>query len=388
MRQGLFAGGYGFVAGASTALILWLMQWLSDRVWDGRDAPWQIFATIMVGGVLIAVLRHFYAGESLAAQVADARDPDANRWRNTLLLAGMAVVAIAFGGAIGPEAGILAVIAEMSTVIAALIARNHAEARLIGEVGASGALGGLYGSPPGGAMIADAEPETPKWQLYLAAVTGLIGFLVVGQRILAGGGFRIHLPSYVPANDGSDFLWAIVPALMGAAVGCLFILILPRAQSAMHKLGGISIQTLVGTALFAALAAAVPLLRFSGHHEMEMLLDPALSLGPVLLIGLAALKMLAMAICLASGWRGGAAFPLLFAGAAAALAPVALLPDMPVTVALVAGMAAAITVGMGRPIAAMLIAVFLIGPIAVGPLCVGGLVGWIVSRYAPKPELH
>lgn len=106
------------------------------------------------------------------------------------------------------------------------------------------------------------------------------------------------------------------------------------------------------------------------------------------LLGLAFLKALALAICLAAGWRGGAAFPLLFIGAAAGASALWLAPDMPVTPTLVAGMTAALTVGLGKPLAAMLIAALIIGVPAAGPLCVGAGIGWAASRLVPRPQLH
>ena len=124
------------------------------------------------------------------------------------------------------------------------------------------------------------------------------------------------------------------------------------------------------------------------NHELDAMLNWARDAGMGALLALALLKALALALCLASGWRGGAAFPLLFIGAAAGAATLVLIPQIPVTVALVAGMSAALTVGMGRPVPAMLIAVLLIGPAALGSLCVGSLVGWAASSLAPAPKLH
>ncbi|SIS91720.1 Voltage gated chloride channel [Paracoccus saliphilus] len=140
--------------------------------------------------------------------------------------------------------------------------------------------------------------------------------------------------------------------------------------------------------MFSLLATAFPILRFSGHHELQEMLHWGQEAGLIALLALAALKVLALSLCLASGWRGGAAFPLIFAGAAAGAAAVWLLPQSPVTVAVVAGIGAALTVGMGKPLAAMLIALLLIGPVAIEPLCTGLLIGWLVSRQLPKAELH
>lgn len=98
--------------------------------------------------------------------------------------------------------------------------------------------------------------------------------------------------------------------------------------------------------------------------------------------------MLALALCLASGWRGGAIFPLIFAGAAAGGAALALQPQANPTLALVAGIAAATTVGIGKPAAALLIVALLIAPLAPAPLLVGALVGYGLARLGPAPSLH
>ena len=197
----------------------------------------------------------------------------------------------------------------------------------------------------------------------------------------------LPLPPHTTPRDGSDLLWAIVPALLGAGTGLLARWSQPRLAHALARLGTPMVQTLAGTALFALLAAAVPLVRFSGHHELVHALEHGVTAAAALL-GLALLKALAMALCLASGWRGGQIFPLLFAGAAAELAAVNGLPVLPVTVALVAGMTAAATVGMGKPVAVLLIMLLLTGASAPGAFCVGALVGYGAARLLPARAGH
>ena len=64
------------------------------------------------------------------------------------------------------------------------------------------------------------------------------------------------------------------------------------------------------------------------------------------------------------------------------------LPVLPVTVALVAGMTAAATVGMGKPVAVLLIMLLLTGGSAPGALCVGALVGYGAARLLPARAGH
>lgn len=388
VKQVAIAAVYGAIAGAVAAVVLWAMNGLSHFLWQGTVAWWRVFATIMAGGVLIAALRLVSGGHEadLARQLQQADNPMATRQRLILCLAGIAIVAVGFGGAIGPEAGVLAVVAEMSTLVSFAIGKSRDEQRLVGQAGAAGALSGIYGSPPGGAAMTDNETPTPL--LYLAAVAGLLGFLLAAKFLLEGGGLRIRLEDYVSPLDGTDMLHALLSALLGGLAGLGFVYLLPLVRSLLDRVGGVVAQTLAGTLAFAILASLFPVLRFSGHHELEAMLAWGQGVGVAALMVLALLKALALAICLASGWRGGAAFPLLFVGAAAGAAALSVMPQTDVTLALIAGMSAAITVGMGRPIAAMLIVVFLVSPLAVGPLSIGVLFGYGLSKIGPKAELH
>lgn len=388
MIKALISVLYGFVAGMTAALVLWGMGLVSRLVWSGPDTRWYIFAVILVGGGIIALLRGGSDGLALSQQIEMAGKPASTQMRKTGILALTAIVAVGFGGAVGPEAGILAVVAELSVLVTAMLARLHHPGDLVGEIGAAGALGGLYGSPPGAALLLDDKPQAPKWQLYAAALAGLAGFLIVARRILPENALHVDLPSHVAAGDGSEIILAVFPAMLGTAMGWLFLKSLTAIRAGLSRCGALWLQTMIGTALFALLAATFPILRFSGHHELHDMLHWGQEAGLIALLALAALKVLALSLCLASGWRGGAAFPLIFAGAAAGAAAIWLLPHIPVTVALVAGIGGALTVGMGKPLATMLIALLLIGPVAMGPLCTGLLIGWLVSRQLPKAELH
>lgn len=64
------------------------------------------------------------------------------------------------------------------------------------------------------------------------------------------------------------------------------------------------------------------------------------------------------------------------------------LPVLPVTVALVAGMTATATVGMGEPVAVLLIMLLLAGASAPGALCVGAFVGYGAARLLPARAGH
>lgn len=134
-------------------------------------------------------------------------------------------------------------------------------------------------------------------------------------------------------------------------------------------------QTLLGSAALAALATAFPIALFSGHDQLGELTRYVEDSAWLLLAAAAVTKIIATAITVSSGWRGGEFFPLLFAGAAAGALTTFLIPSVTLATAEIAGLAAATTVGLKKPIAAVLIGALIIGQPAWGPLIVGATLG-------------
>jgi H+/Cl- antiporter ClcA len=201
--------------------------------------------------------------------------------------------------------------------------------------------------------------------------------------VFGGNGMAdIPLPD---ARAGEAWL-VIIPVLIGAAFGVVFRLLHHGADRVAHRIARPWLVTIIGTALFAGLAAAIPLVRFSGHHELlelpVMLAEGAT--GELWL--LAAAKLLAMVLCLVAGWRGGEVFPLIFIGAAAGAGTALLLPAVDPAAAVAGAMAATLAVGWRRPLAALLVLVLVVDVSAVLPLVVGVGVGIALDRLVfPQP---
>jgi H+/Cl- antiporter ClcA len=388
MRSWVLALVYGCVAGAVTALTLAAMKWLEHWVWQGNDSAGYVAGVVLAGGVVIAALRHWVPQASVQ-EVVDGAHAGAvgaqRRW--ALAVALSAVVAVAMGGAVGPEAGLIAVVTELAAWVALVVGQQRRAE--LAELGVAASLSAWWGSPPAGAVAADERTDRlPRPLVWAAALSGLLGFALVGRHVLGGGFERLHLPVSPVTGHGAELLLAVVPAALGVLAGVLFAGLLPWCRAVLARVGGPVRQTLVGTAVFALLVAWWPVLRFSGHHELAHLPDWLLAHGPWALLALAVLKVLALCLCLSSGWLGGAIFPLLLAGGSAGLACVAWLPGVPADVAMAAGMAGAATVGLGKPVVAVLLLLFLAGSATLPAVCVGALLGYVASQRWPVRGLH
>lgn len=374
----------GSLAGTIALLTYQGMTALQHLIWtqaaDGSSAgALRIFLTIIFGGALLLLLARIDASESVSQLLRDTNSPLARSPRKIAVTALVAIVSVAFGGAIGPEAGLLAVVAQSSVIVSHFIARDEAQARAIAEAGAAGVMGGLYGSPPAAAAITgDGESLAPsKLMSFVAGISGFIAFTGLSRAVFGSEGLAT-MPLPEP-GEGSQWL-LIVPVLVGVGMGALFRWMHHGAEHLAAKLPRPWLATVIGTVLFAALAAAAPLVMFSGHHEISGVLyiysgDAA---GSLWILALA--KILAIVLCLTAGWRGGETFPLIFVGAAAGAATALLLPNLDPAGAMAATMAATLAVGWRRPLATLLVLVLVLEPGLALPLLLGVGVGTVVDK--------
>lgn len=176
---------------------------------------------IVTGGVLLALLHRWAADEGIVEQVSDAADPVGLHRRRTAFLALRGVVAVAFGGAIGPEASLIAVMGEISALVTTRVARDREEERLIGETGISASLGALYGAPTGSTLF---EPDSTERAVNLANIiagaVGFVSFLLVHDLFSAPsstlGLHHVDLSAW-------DVAFSAVAALAGAALALGYV---------------------------------------------------------------------------------------------------------------------------------------------------------------------
>ncbi len=374
------------LAGAGAGLIAVLtyqaMLALQALVWNtgaehGEVGPVRIALTILAGGAMLILLGRLARSESVDELIADAGAAQPGHARRILVTALAAIVAIAFGGAVGPEAGLLAVVAQCSILVTRVIARNEARAREISRAGVAGALSGFYGSPPAAAAIDDGELSAGKLTSFIAGLSGFFVFFAMSRTVFDGSGLSdIPLPT---STEGNDWL-LVVPALIGCGFGLAFKALHHAGEVAAARIGSPWLVTAIGTALFAALAAAIPLVRFSGHHELNELPELFADGDAALLWLVAAAKIIAVVLCLSSGWRGGEAFPLIYVGGLVGAATALALPGLDPAAAIVAAMGATLSVGWKRPLVALLILILILDTGFALPLLIGVGLGAVVHK--------
>jgi H+/Cl- antiporter ClcA len=378
----------------------WTYQNLPKAIGFHGTPSWWAIPVIAVGGLVVATAIRYLpgtGGESPAEgfKPAGVVTPD--------LVPGIAVAAIvtlASGAVLGPEAPLIALGGGLA-VSAVKLSRRDLPAQSLGVIAATGsfaAISTLLGSPLIGAFLLMEASGLGGAMLGLVLLPGLLAagvgtFIFVGLDSWTGHGtFTLALPNLPPFDRPNigEFGWAIVVGLLapllGGAIRTLALLIRPHVERRMILLTPV-VGALVGA--FALLYAEV-----TGKTINEVLFSGQDGLGPLVsnsaTYTVGALLMLLMCKSFAYGLslsslRGGPVFPAIFIGAAIGVV-MSHLPGLPLVAGIAMGIGAMSVTMLRLPLTSVMLATLLLesdGP-AVMPLAiVSVVVAYVVAAQLP-----
>jgi len=194
-------------------------------------------------------------------------------------------------------------------------------------------------------------------------------------------------PTYAPRVV--DLFYAVPLGLIGGAVGLLFMLALSRLQRLFQPMKThVVLRGLLGGLGMGLIGALLPLTLFSGEEQTADLITHAAEIGVLMLIGLAIAKLFATSLLLATGWKGGYIFPIMFASVALGLAVSLLFPGIPVAVAVAATMAGALVAALKAPLFAALFTTVLVqketAPVIAVAVVVSALLAALLALRAAR----
>jgi H+/Cl- antiporter ClcA len=394
-----FAGLLGVVAASVTLLFLWTEHGLQALLWhDLPDAlgvdphPWYALALTTLGGLAVGVVIRFVPGHG---GPGPAEGHGVGETHGSLgALPGIvlaALVSLAVGASLGPEAPLLAIAAAGGPWIATRIGRQTL-AGLFTQAGIGSIFALLFGSPLASTFLGLELLSITGHNLYLrlipvlvASTTGFFGFRLLTHSSLDSLA-NLAFPSY-SSLQAVHVLEGIAIGAAAAAAGLLLIAVfriidrafrpLDRTPIAKAALGGLGIG-------FVALVAGQETL-FSGESELESLLQHPGSKSVATLLLIIAGKIVALSLCMATGFRGGRIFPVVFIGGTLGLAIHEAFTSVPLAVAAAAGMAGAAMTILRLPIFVTLFVSFFGGPLLVPVVVLAAVTAYIL--VFDKPEL-
>lgn len=398
-RQLLLLSIPAVLIGVLSALILWALDQVSGLVeralWDllpnavgvADGSRWWIFLVLTLTGAAVGLVVWKMPGHG--GQDSATTDLTAPPLPVSMLpsLTLAVILTLAGGVSLGPENPIIAINAALAiALVARLLPQVGAE--LIMAIAAAGTIGALFGTPVAAALIftgvmAAAPGGGALWdKLFLPLVAAGAGSITM--KLLGAPTLAFTLPPYGTPRA--------VDLLSGAliACGCLLIamvavLALPPVHTFFHRLRNPLVYATLGGLVLGGLGAiGGELTLFKGLEQTGELLADVDGWGTGALVVMIGVKLAALVVAAASGFRGGRIFPAVFIGVALGLLAHDLLPSVPVTLAVgcaVLGVALAIA---RDGWVSLFLAVVITGDIALLPvLCLVILPAWLLVSRAP-----
>ena len=370
--------GFVVVLGLISALVTFTFMALvnvgTGAIWDqaaqalGMDTRLFTVLVCTLGGLLVGLLVKLFGDHNaiFADLMLEFGRTGRFNYRNAPGIVITAFVSLVAGGSLGPEAPLADACGGIGTLMADQLKLNEQETRTIGYSGVSAMLAAFITSPFGGALLGlesaqggAGGKQTYFWVLFPSLLASAVSTVVF--VMLSGHFFETlyKFPAYSPRVV--DLFYAVPLGLIGGVVGLLFMLALRRLQGLFQPMKGhVVLRGLIGGLVMGLIGALLPLTLFSGEEQTIDLITQAAEIGVLMLIVLGLAKLLATSLLLATGWKGGYIFPIMFASVALGLAVNLVFPGIPVAVTVAATMAGALVAALKTPLFAALFTTVLV----------------------------
>lgn len=304
----------------ASALQNLLWQRLPGTLGIAQDSPFWIIAILTLTGIAVGLVIRFsqgHAGPDPACEplIGAPVPPSALPGLIVALILGLAG-----GVSLGPEHPIMTVNIALAVAIGArLLPRvNRMEWTILAS---AGTIGALFGTPVAAALIfsqtLNGSSEVPLWdRLFAPLMAAAAGALTTG--LFFHPHFSLPIAHY-GKMEMTDILSGAIVAAIAIAAGMVAVWCLPRLHAMMHQIKNPVLMLGIGGFILGILGVmGGPVSLFKGLDEMQqMVANQAFSTSDYFL--LAVIKLAALVVAAASGFRGGRIFPAVFIGVALGL---------------------------------------------------------------------
>ncbi len=385
----------GVVSAVVTYVFMALVHEGTRLVWEqaaqlvGIDSRLFTLLVCTLGGLVVGLLVKLFGDHSgiFAEVMREFGKTGRFDYRNAPGIVITAFISLISGASLGPEAPLADACGGIGTWAADRLKYNEQEMRAMGYSGVSGMLAAFITNPFGGALLGleSAQGGTGGmhgyfWVLFpslLASASATVVFV-----LFSGTFFETlyQFPDYAPKV--AHMFYAVPLGMIGGVVGILFMLTLKRLQQLFQPMKGrLVLRGLIGGLGMGIIGALLPLTLFSGEEGTAELIAHAAEIGVVMLIVLGLVKLFATSLLLATGWKGGYIFPIMFASVALGLALDLLFPGVPVAVCVAATMAGALVAAMKAPLFAALFTLVLVQKETAAVVAVAVVVSALLTAF-------
>lgn len=386
----------GIVSALTLLALSELATWIQHLVWDRLPEAWGVASTRTWWTVLVLTVTGLLVGATVRWAPGHAGiDPATSELVAAPLplraLPGLAValvLGLAGGVSLGPENPIIA----LNVALAAwFLCRPRFGVPVPGAVALAlaGTIGAMFATPVAAALVLTesfAERGGQSGPLFdrLFAPLAAAGAGAVTMTAVGAPTFSVDLPDY-PGPALGDVASSVLIGAVAALVTALAVAALPVVHTLFHRLRSPVLALGAGGLVLGLLGVlGGPLTLFKGLDEMKELAQQADTYAWSTILLMAVVKVAALVVAAAAGFRGGRIFPAVFIGVALGLSASSLVPAVPPAIAVSAGVLGAVLVVARDGWLALFMAAVTVGDVHLLPvLCVAVLPLWLVARSMP-----
>ena len=304
------------------AAVLQSVLWTSlpSTVGLSASSPTWVILILTLTGIAVGLVIRYSPGH---AGPDPATEPLIGAPVDTAALPGLIIaliIGLAGGVSLGPEHPVMAVNIALAVAVGSRILPrvNTLDWTILAS---AGTIGALFGTPVAAALIfsqtLSGNADIPLWdRLFAPLLSAAAGALTTS--LFFHPHFSLPIAHYSQMQLADIFSGAIVAAI-AIALGMVAVWCLPRLHRLMHRLKHPVLILGMGGLIMGILGAiGGNITLFKGLDEMQqMTFSQVFTVSDYLLFAL--IKLAALVVAAACGFRGGRIFPAVFVGVALGL---------------------------------------------------------------------
>ena len=351
-----------------------------------------------IGGIVVGLLVYYFARETKGHGVPEVMLAVATaggniRPRVAAMKALVSSICIGSGGSVGREGPIVQISSALGSTIGQMFRLSEDKKRILIACGAAGGIAATFNAPIAGIFFALEvilrEYGTRNFSsVVLSAVTA-----TVVSRTFLGSSPAFVTPPYELLSSW-DLLFYFVLGFLAAFTAWVFIKVLYKCEDIFDAVRMPSFaKPAIGGLIIGVIGLYFPQIFGVGYPTIEQTLNG--HLGPMLILGLVGLKIMATSLTLGSGGSGGVFAPSLFIGAMLGSSFGSLIhflfPLIPISTGAYAlvGMAAVFAGAAQAPISAILILFEMTGDYKIIlPLMIACVISTLVLKKISRDSIY
>ncbi|MGB3303929.1 MAG: ion channel protein [Gordonia sp. (in: high G+C Gram-positive bacteria)] len=361
---------------------------LSSAVGASTDDWWWIMVVLTMAGLITGLVIRWmpgHAGDD-PATIELLSEPLPLKVLPGLIIA--TIVTLAGGVSLGPENPIMAINAAVIVVLGARLIPKVPHKDWAGLASAA-TIGALFGTPVAAALMLSelnsGDTRIPLWnRLYLPLVAAATGsFVILHFTDLT---MSMGLPEETVGGLG-DLLRAVGVGVAAAAVGIVGAMVFDPLHRLLHRSmrNPVLLLTAAGAALGALGVLGGSITLFKGLEQMKELPAQLSTTTAVGFFVFAGVKLCAMLLASAAGFRGGRIFPAVFIGAALGFGTHVLIPSIPLVIAVTAAVVGISVAATRNGWISLFLALAMVPQFDLMiPLLFATLAAWLLVANAPE----